>query len=248
VWGLEREGSDAGPTGDAATSDAAPACWAAGEDGDEDIDRIDDGCDLCPADVDAAPADHDGDGVGDQCDPADGVANAIVVFDGFRKPADWKLVSGAWMRTDPDQGEFVQLNPSLPYAYAELTIPPVRYPTIDVRFTPGTAAITQCGAGAELVFPSTRISCIYEYRNDSDALVLYVNEQPMATSPFDAGGAIRIQLSSLPNGTAQCQAVSSSPSAPLTVPVAVPAATVNVGLVTKADTARFHSMTIFATP
>ena len=44
--------------------DAPPAC-AVGH--DEDLDHIDDGCDLCPA-TPSTNADADGDGVGDECD------------------------------------------------------------------------------------------------------------------------------------------------------------------------------------
>jgi len=70
-----------------------PACWSSVTfDHDEDDDGIDDGCDNCPADPNAAQGDTDGDGVGDACDPRLTMQDRIAFFDGFAGAA---LVS-AW--------------------------------------------------------------------------------------------------------------------------------------------------------
>jgi hypothetical protein len=98
------------------------------------------------------------------------------------------------------------------------------------------------------VFPSTRVACIYEYRNGTDQVTLYINEVEMAVSQFDAAGAIKIRLSALPSGKVECQAFSGGPSGKLNSSVAVPSATTKVGLVTKADTARFQSVLVISNP
>ena len=50
----------------------------------EDVDFVDDGCDLCPHVYELEPGDADGDGVGDSCDPDPAVPRErIVFFDGF---------------------------------------------------------------------------------------------------------------------------------------------------------------------
>ncbi len=246
MFGLERDDSDAGAEEGA---DAKDGCWTTGEDGDEDLDLIVDGCDQCPADVDAAPADKDGDLVGDQCDPANGPANHIIAFDGFSKAADWNQAGGVWMRTNEQRGEFSQILLAQGFAYAELTVKPAPYPTIDVRFTPDSSCLNQCGAGGELVFPGVRVACIYEYRNGDDQVSLYVNEQMAAFAQFNAAaGAMQIQLSSISGGTVQCQAFSGGPSGKVTTTVSVPAATTKVGLITKMDSARFQSVLVISSP
>lgn len=67
--------------GEAPPPDAAP-CVAVGH--DEDLDGIDDACDVCPQLADAAQLDRDGDRVGDGCDPhPDEPRDQIAAFDPF---------------------------------------------------------------------------------------------------------------------------------------------------------------------
>ncbi|MBA3542018.1 MAG: hypothetical protein H0T79_20550 [Deltaproteobacteria bacterium] len=62
---------------------------------DEDLDGVDDACDVCPHLVDPAQLDGDADGVGDACDPEPALGRQrIVVFDPFTSidPA-WTAIS-----------------------------------------------------------------------------------------------------------------------------------------------------------
>lgn len=68
----------------------APPC-AVGH--DEDLDKVDDGCDRCPTVADKAQPDADADGVGDACDPDGSAADSIALFDGF---AGSDLDVGVW--------------------------------------------------------------------------------------------------------------------------------------------------------
>lgn len=64
---------------------------------DEDLDQIDDACDVCPHIQDPLQPDADADGVGDACDPRPGVADEILRFDAFASiPSDWSLPAG-WL-------------------------------------------------------------------------------------------------------------------------------------------------------
>lgn len=70
-----------------------PACSAAASH-DEDLDLVDDGCDVCPHMPDPGQGDDDGDGVGDACDPHPTTpGDQIVVFDSFATglPVGWTL-------------------------------------------------------------------------------------------------------------------------------------------------------------
>jgi hypothetical protein len=67
--------------GEAPAPEAA-TCAAVGH--DEDLDGIDDACDVCPQLADAAQLDRDGDRVGDGCDPhPDEPRDQIAAFDPF---------------------------------------------------------------------------------------------------------------------------------------------------------------------
>ncbi len=242
VFGLVREGDpDAG-----AGPDAAQGCWAAGQSGDEDQDQLLDGCDQCPQDVDTAVTDGDRDGVGDQCDPDLAASNAIIAFDGFAMDGAWSRASGTWVRRDGNRGEYAQLI-GVGAAYTELTVTPVRHPTIDVRFTLDVCQ-SNCGAGAQITYPAARVTCLFEYLNGDDAVVLYINDLAAGKSPLNATGTIRIQLQALPNGVFQCQGFSGISSGAITGIVTVPDATTTVGLVTKSDPARFQSILVISSP
>ena len=56
---------------------------------DEDGDRLDDACDLCPGDPDEMPIDTDGDGVGDPCDPTADGSDSLDTFFAFAAPGDF---------------------------------------------------------------------------------------------------------------------------------------------------------------
>jgi hypothetical protein len=72
---------DRGDTGGVG-SDTSTVCVAVGH--DEDLDGIDDACDVCPHISDPAQPDRDGDRVGDACDPEPDLARQqIVMFDPF---------------------------------------------------------------------------------------------------------------------------------------------------------------------
>ena len=82
-------GVDAGPdAGIDAGTDAGPACPMSGP--DEDGDGVTDTCDNCPTRANAGQGDSDDDSVGDACDPQNGVANEVLLFDGFSQGL------GAW--------------------------------------------------------------------------------------------------------------------------------------------------------
>lgn len=60
----------------------AAACIAVGH--DEDLDGVDDACDVCPQRADTEQLDRDGDRVGDACDPhPDDPRDQIAAFDPF---------------------------------------------------------------------------------------------------------------------------------------------------------------------
>ena len=83
-----------GDVTDDATVDAVP-CHPVGH--DEDLDGIDDACDVCPHVADPMQLDTDGDGVGDACDPAPNSPHEhITFFDPFtgQRP-EWSIVGAA---------------------------------------------------------------------------------------------------------------------------------------------------------
>jgi hypothetical protein len=63
---------------------------------DEDGDRIDDACDVCPHVADSAQLDGDGDGVGDACDPDPAIPRQrLELFDPFTAlAAEWTVLDG----------------------------------------------------------------------------------------------------------------------------------------------------------
>jgi hypothetical protein len=63
---------------------------------DEDLDGLADDKDNCPT-VKGSQADSDKDGVGDLCDPNEGIANRIGAFYAFDvMPPGWIPISGSW--------------------------------------------------------------------------------------------------------------------------------------------------------
>jgi hypothetical protein len=81
-FSFDASDDDGGITDTTDSSGDARPCTAAGH--DEDADRIDDVCDLCPHVPDPAQLDGDGDFVGDACDPEPTVPRQqLVMFDPF---------------------------------------------------------------------------------------------------------------------------------------------------------------------
>src|SRR3954471_13018183 len=118
-------------TGADAAPDADVRCWAPEQPGDEDGDRFSDGCDPCPADVDAKIMDADGDTVGDECDPVPDVPDVrIVSFDGFADDGAWATMSGGWTGSNGDFSQTLSIDGA-----AERAITPASLPVVDVRFT-----------------------------------------------------------------------------------------------------------------
>lgn len=100
---------DAGVTGD-----AAPCASAVGH--DEDLDGVDDACDVCPHVYDPDQADTtevglgglSPDGVGDACDPHPAGPDHLLVFDGFADgdTADWFAIGNISPVIDTDAVTF----------------------------------------------------------------------------------------------------------------------------------------------
>ncbi len=95
--GFERtDAFDASDASDA--SDAAALCVPTGH--DEDLDGVDDACDVCPH-LAGDQADQDGDRVGDACDPEPSLARQhIVLFDPFVDVAAWNAINGTYVAND----------------------------------------------------------------------------------------------------------------------------------------------------
>jgi hypothetical protein len=108
---------------------------------DHDEDDRGDACDGCPHLGDTA-LDGDGDGIGDACDPRDGI-DTVVVFDGFYDDstalADWTANNGTWevsgdalRQTDPKGGS-VWWQAPIARAYVDLAYVPISVgPAYDV--------------------------------------------------------------------------------------------------------------------
>jgi hypothetical protein len=80
--------------------DNAGACVPVGH--DEDGDAIDDACDVCPHEPDAAQRDSDGDGVGDACDlEPQAPRQRWALFDPFTsQTAAWQYGTGVQIAND----------------------------------------------------------------------------------------------------------------------------------------------------
>ena len=81
--------------GDGTRADVPPCLAPVGH--DEDLDGIDDACDVCPHIPDPDQQDRDGDGVGDACDPnPSSPGDHITFFDPFtsRRP-EWTITGTA---------------------------------------------------------------------------------------------------------------------------------------------------------
>ncbi len=86
---------------------------------DEDLDNIDDACDLCPTE-DVAQVDADQDGIGDACDPAPMAScEQRVLFEGFAAKPPFLLTTDGWvhdrddmLRADSATGNQTMLIPS----------------------------------------------------------------------------------------------------------------------------------------
>jgi hypothetical protein len=90
---------DAAPASDADARADAAACTPRGH--DEDLDGIDDACDVCPHLPDPGQADADGDRVGDACDPEpEDPRQRIVFFDPFVDFSAWTSSGGAVVVND----------------------------------------------------------------------------------------------------------------------------------------------------
>src|SRR6476619_2269891 len=77
----------AAQTPDSGAIDARPCLAPVGH--DEDLDTLDDACDVCPHVADVTQDDADHDGVGDACD-LDTAAEHIAIFDPFTQMRpDW---------------------------------------------------------------------------------------------------------------------------------------------------------------
>jgi hypothetical protein len=84
-WGFDPHAD--GATGDV-QSDVGKPCTPVGH--DEDLDTIDDACDVCPHLPDVDQTDRDGDFVGDACDPEPLMARQrLVLFDPFVDLSNW---------------------------------------------------------------------------------------------------------------------------------------------------------------
>ena len=82
------------------TGDGRIAFCATPSGHDEDLDGIDDACDLCPHLVDPAQLDADGDRVGDACDPEPANPRQRIAFFTTMRPGDQPFTTntsaGAW--------------------------------------------------------------------------------------------------------------------------------------------------------
>ncbi|MBS1124737.1 MAG: hypothetical protein H6Q90_6965 [Deltaproteobacteria bacterium] len=191
------------------------ACWNALLTDDEDGDQIDDGCDICPADVDAAGtrSDGDGDGVGDACDVAFApmLPQHWVIFDGFHDDTNgWRPTAGSWAVTgfslavDPGGGR------------ADRMIDATSYPEVRTRILDTSSLVLNANAGIELYAGASLLArCSYQYASGSDLVVLEVPGLPQLSVQFDAGGDVWIQLYQDDNRRFHCDARSAAMKAEL---------------------------------
>lgn len=92
------DGVTGDPDGSVPAPDLAPC--TNGTDHDEDLDGIDDACDLCPHVFDPAQANFDRDGLGDACD-WDLFSESVLFFDPFEEPrAEWDYERAATVDND----------------------------------------------------------------------------------------------------------------------------------------------------
>ena len=214
--------------------------------GNEDGDKYGDACDPCPPVADDMFVDSDGDGIDDQCDPHVGTPDHIVMFEGFHHglPIGWKMTGGTWVGDQdgivgtPDASKAARLE--LPYTgMTSVTISagitPMVLPTADVAGTAGVIG----GSNATDV-----ITCaLYQHPGPMQLFEAYETSIPtQMTTPwtFVVDSQYRIQLTtdlvhaigcSVNNG-------STSTTASITLPIALPAADHNLGVYLDGITAR----------
>jgi hypothetical protein len=240
VFGLDR---------DHVAPDAFDPCWDSQLQGNEDHDEYPDGCDPCPADVDATVVvNADEDELGDTCDPRPAEAGqSLVTFDGLESSAGWTMTAGTWTFGG---GALDQTNP-LASGLIERMIDGTQHPGADVLFDGfmGGTAVTPA-AGVQFDLGQFNVECSFEPRTqpNEDRFVLKVDNAIVDENVVVGSGALRIQLFQDATATFHCRGsrgatqfreISGTPLA----------ATTSAKLILKArmTVVSFKSVTVFST-
>jgi hypothetical protein len=159
---------------DGAADDAGGrACWDVAATANHDNDTFVDGCDPCPAIVDAEPiADEDLDLVGDACDPEPQTpGNRILAFDGLDTAIAWQASTGDWIASN---GGYTQSNAALVKSETTRSVVPARRPGVDVQY--GIIANDDTSSSSVFVqlASNTRVVCKKRTGNGPDFLELVI--------------------------------------------------------------------------
>ncbi len=181
------------------------SCWDQAATGDHDEDGLIDGCDPCPAIVDADPvSDADLDIVGDACDPEPALlGERIIAFDGFSDVASWEAGDGTWSQGD---GSYEQTDPAVLVAESTLAVPPSRRPTVDVQYRLGTNDIRSYSEVFVDTATNLRVECKKRFGNGDDFLELVI--AGTVTSSVAIGNTdqpVRLTLWQTADGALHCR-------------------------------------------
>lgn len=194
----------------------------------EDGDAFGDACDGCPPIANDVATDTDSDGVDDACDPDPGVVNHIELFEGFHHgiPTGWTQ-TGTWVTS----GDGLDIAPAstailrTPYSGNGQVVISAGIAATELSAS-GTTALGVIGAFDPM--GSDVVAC--ELRDTAGSLVLAAEETKLGTTStapwtFVAGSQNRIALTYDLDQHVGCKTTvaSSSATAAITLPIAVPA-------------------------
>jgi hypothetical protein len=176
-----------------------PACLPDDEDCDQQLNERD----ICPADVDTAADDLDGDGVGNACDPERMMTgDHIALFDGFvDNRLGWSVNGGMWMQAD---GAFTMTMPA--DAKAELPVsPPVAMPS--VRVVLDDLVTIDNGRAGIIGYDGAAVwTCLVARSTNGEFVRIEGLLAQGGERPLTGTGPIRLQGGQLRNGMLYCRA------------------------------------------
>ena len=219
-------------------------CTPAGT--DEDGDGIDDACDNCPADANAAQENGDGDELGDACDPDPVHAREhLALFDGFTGASRWRATGTAWTIADS-----ALLPPSAPGTHGYVHENVFTNATIVVHLRElATTAGSITIVGDVVRHPDDGITCAIVVAADDDVLAVEYDPYegpPTTRTQLFAASADPTRLE-LQTHTGLCRAQTSGLVATVTHPEARLGTIGDVGLQVQDATVIIDSVMVIGT-